>query len=106
MEIKKNILNDNKGDTGIGLIIIFLSFVMIAGVTAGMFIYSGGVLQKKALNSSDKVTKSSSEEDRLSTWMTEVNNINISTPMGAVTPTVTPTTTPSNTSTPTPTTTP
>ena len=58
MERKKNIINDNKGDTGIGLLIIFMSIVMIAGVTAGMFIYSGGVLQKKAINSSDKVTKS------------------------------------------------
>jgi len=96
MKIKKNILKDNKGDTGVGTLIIFIAILLIAGITAAMFIYSGGALQKKALNSSAKVTKSSNEEDRLSTWMNDVNNINISTPK------VTPTFTPSNTSTPIP----
>ena len=95
MRIKKKILDENKGEGGIGTFIIFIAIALIAGLVGIMFIYSGGILKDNAIKASDNVTKQSSEEERLTNWMDNVDKIDIRTPK--------PTPTPSNTSTPAPT---
>lgn len=44
-----SILNSKKGDWGIGTLIIFVSFVLVASVSAGVLISSTNSLQSKAL---------------------------------------------------------
>ena len=95
MRLKKNIPDENKGEMGLGTIILFISIVLIAGLIGVMFIYSGGHLKENAIKAGENVTKPSSEEERLTNWMDNVDKIDIGTPKA--------TPTPSNTSTPAPT---
>jgi len=74
MEQKKKYLNNNNGDMGIGTLIIFMSVLLIAAITAGMMIYSGGALQKKAIKTNNIAIKSTDESERLSAWISDQND--------------------------------
>lgn len=64
------IINNDRADLGVATLVIFMAMLMIAALAASMILYSGGTLQKKAIQRSDFVTQDSCVEDRLTDFVT------------------------------------
>jgi|GEM_PF-2660322 hypothetical protein len=64
------IRNNDRADLGVATLIIFMAMILIAALAASMILYSGGALQKKAINRSDFVIQDSCVEERLGDFVT------------------------------------
>ncbi len=72
----KKIINNDHADVGVATLIIFMAMILIAALAASMILYSGGTLQKKAINRSDFVIQDSCVEERLDDFITGYRTVN------------------------------